>query len=330
MNLFFLIIGIAITLWIIIEALWTTLWIDGDAGPLTSRFTSIIWKGFRLFFAPGSHRMLSLAGPVILFTTVFYWIILLLLGWVLIFYSDPNSIQPNPEKTLPGLVDYIWYIAYTTFTVGNGDFKPNGSTWQILSSLVAFSGMGMVTLTITYLMQVITAVNNKRSFASQVTSVGSTAEEFVKKQWTGDGFGAIELQLNSLNEQLARLSEQHLAFPILHYYHAERADKSLNLAIGILDDALTIIQLGVEEKYKPAETILASLRFSIDSFLTTLKMAFIHPADNTPENPNISGLKKNGIPIIPESDFNNKIKNEEDRRKLILGLINQGGWKFPS
>lgn len=329
MDLVYLISGIVIVTLTLIEALWTTLWVDGDSGPITSRFTTLIWKLFRFLTKSGNHKLLSLAGPFILFITVFSWISLLFFGWIFIFYSDPDSIHSN-SKVVPDFVDHLWYIGYTIFTVGNGDFKPNGDIWQVLSAMVAFTGMGMVTLTITYIMQVITAVTNKRSFASQITGVGKTAEEFVQKQWTGNGFGAIELQLTTFNEQLSLLNEQHLAFPILHYYHAERPEKSQDLAIAIFDDALNLIEFGVEEKYNPAETILSSSRASVDSFLITVKKAFIHPADEVPKKPELSILKKNGIPTIPEEEFHQKLEKEHNRRKLILGLINQGAWKWPS
>ena len=330
MNVPLLILGILLTLWGLLEGLWTTIWVDGNSAPLTSRLTTLIWKLFRLVINSKHHKTLSIAGPTILLITVISWIVFLWFGWAIMFYADPGSILVKSTNSSPDFTDCLWYVAYCMFTVGNGDFVPQGDVWQVLSSLVAFTGMGMVTLSITYVLQVISAVANKRAFSSQITSIGKTPVEFVRKQWTGDGFGAIELQLNSLSNQLATLNEQHLAFPILHYYHAARIEKSQDVAIAVLDDALTLIELGVEEKYQPAETILSSTRQSVDSFLTTVKMAFIQPAEETPQEPDVSQLSSKGIPLIPEQEFYNKLKKEKDRRRLILGLINSGAWHWPS
>ena len=330
MNVPLLILGILLTLWGLMEGLWTTIWVDGNSAPLTSRLTTGIWKLFRVLIPSRKHRTLSLAGPTILLVTVVSWIIFLWFGWSLLFYADPGALVVKSTNSSPNFTDCLWYVAYTMFTVGNGDFVPQGGVWQVLSSLVAFTGMGMVTLSITYVLQVISAVANKRAFSSQITSIGKTPEEFVKKQWTGGGFGAIELQLNSLSGQLATLNEQHLAFPILHYYHAARVEKSQDVAIAVLDDALTLIELGVEEKYQPAQTILSSTRQSVDSFLTTVKMAFIKPAKEVPPEPDISQLSGKEIPFIPEQEFYQKLEKEKDRRKLILGLINSGAWRWPS
>lgn len=330
MNVPLLVVGILLTLWILIEALWTTIWADRNSSPLTSRLTSLLWKGFRAFTKSGKNGFLNFAGPVILISSVLFWIIMLWLGWVLVFYAVPGAVLLKGTHASPDFTDLIWYVAYCIFTVGNGDLSPNGDVWQVVSSFVALSGMGMVTLAITYLLQVVSAVVNKRSFASQVIAIGKTPEGFVKKEWSRGSFGSIALQLNSLSNQLSTLSEQHLAFPILHYYHTTNHHKAQALAIAILYDAILLIELGVEEAHQPPESILSSARQAVDSFLQTLKGAFIQPADEVPRRPELSSLKEKGIPIIAEQAFYNKLEENTDTRKIIQGLINNDGWQWPS
>lgn len=329
MNWLLLIAGGIIVLWFIIESLWTTLWIDGNSSPLSTRITTLIWKIWKGLFSQKRHKALSLAGPLVLFLTVFTWIFFLWLGWAMIFYARTGSLASS-EGELPDFVGTLWYVAYTMFTVGNGDFLPQGSAWQLLSALVAFSGMGLVTLSITYVMQIISAVVTKRSFASQVTSIAKTADDFVVAQWTGNGFGAIELQLNALSGQLGTLNEQHLAYPILHYYHAKNADKSSAIALPVLDDALTIIMDCTEEQYRPAATILISCRASISSYLHTLKAAHIHATDEVPPLPDWEKIKGAGVPVCDRESFEKKFRDNADRRKLLLGLTQNAAWRWPS
>lgn len=329
-NLLLLVLGIAITLWSIIEALWTTLWADRNSSPLTSRLTTFLWKSYRYFVKSNNNTLLNYAGPIILISSVLFWIMLLWLGWVLIFYAVPGAALVKSSMTIPDFTDLVWYIAYCVFTVGNGDLTPNGDFWQVVSSFVALTGMGMVTLAITYLLQVVSAVVNKRAFASQVTAIGSTAEAFVKKEWGRDGFGCIELQLHSLSGQLSTLTEQHLAFPILHYYHTANVEKSIARAVAILYDAVLMIEFGIEEEHQPHESILSSARQSVDNFLQTLKGAFIKPADNAPPGPQLSSLREKGIPTISEPEFYQKIEDDQKTRKLLLGLIKHGTWQWPS
>ena len=331
MNIPLLVLGILLAFGAFLEGLWTAIWVDGNAAPLTSRLTTWTWRAWRAMIGTKKHKMLSLAGPIILFLTVFVWIVLLWLGWTLIFYADKGSLNVKSGNPIPDFTDALWYVAYCMFTIGNGDFVPKSDGWQVISSLVGLSGMLVVTLSVTYVLQVISAVVNKRSFASQVTSIGKTPEEFVIKQWNGKGFGAIEMQLNSLSQQLANVNEQHMAFPILHYYHAAKSDKSQDIAIAVLDDALTLIEHGVQEEYQPAVTILSSSRKSIDTFLQNLQSAFIQAADHTPPQPDLSRLRERGIPTVPEQEFYDKLEEKvKDRRKLLLGLTKNGAWEWPS
>lgn len=275
-----------------------------------------------------NHRLLSLSGPLILFSTILLWIIFLWIGWTLIFYSFPTSIIDKNNTTI-SFIDILYYVGYTMFTVGNGDFYPNGGIWQFLSSIISIGGMLMITLSVTYILQVISAVVNKRALASQITSIGKSAEEFIKEQWNGEGFGAIELQMRPLASQLATLTEQHLAYPILNYYHAAKFENSLAVAISIYDDALTLIAAGVEKDYHPPTTILTSGRQTINSYLHTLQTAFIKAAEDNPPPPDLSKLKEAKIPTVSEEEFQQKLKDLEDRRKLISGMIENDAWHWP-
>jgi hypothetical protein len=168
---------------VVLDALWTTLWVDGSAGPLTGRLTTGLWRlGLRLL-GRRRHRALSALGPLILVTTVAVWILGLWAGWVLLFSTDPRALGLSSG---PGFADWtgrIWFVGYTMFTVGNGDFTPEEGAWQVVSGLVAATGMSLVTLAVTYLLNVLTAVVGKRAYADQVHGLGRTAEELVLAGW---------------------------------------------------------------------------------------------------------------------------------------------------
>ncbi|WP_410508605.1 potassium channel family protein [Methanosarcina hadiensis] len=329
MNLWLLLLGFILVIWILIEALWTALWIDGNSAPFTSRLTTWIWKTFRLVDRSNHHRFLSLSGPLTLFITVVIWVLLLGLGWTLMFQADPGSLVNPKDNTAPDFAGVIWYVAYTMFTVGNGDFSPQGFLWQLISSFVGFTGMSIVTLSITYILQVLSAVVNKRTFAAEVLSIGKSAEEMLLAQWDGKGFGQIELQLNTWSSQLSKLTEQTLSYPILHYYHAARGEKSSAVALAVLDDALSMIACGIRKECQPAPTILLAARQSVRGHLDTLETAFIKPANSIPASPDLSRLREAGIPVVDEKEFNHNINQLQDRRKLLLGMIQNAAWHWP-
>lgn len=126
MDLIFLIIGITLVIFALIDLIWTSLWVDGGAGPVSNRVTNMIWEKFYKLDR-GNHRLLKFAGPFILVSTLLLWILMLWSGWALIFASDSESLV-NTISDRPVLWhDIVYYAAYVMFTLGSGEFAP--VTW---------------------------------------------------------------------------------------------------------------------------------------------------------------------------------------------------------
>lgn len=321
--------GMLLLLVTVADALWTALWVDRAAGPVTSRVSTWIWHG-ALGAIGRRHRWLSAFGPLILVGTVVGWVVALWAGWVLLFGADPQSLIDTRagEGGGAGWTGRIWFVAYAMFTMGNGDFVPQTGWWQIASSLVNGSGMFLVTLAITYLLSVISAVTAKRAFASTVHGLGRTGPDLVLAGWNGEDLHGLDRQLTGLSGQLAQLTEKYLSYPVLQYYHAERAEKSPALAIGVLDDALTLLSHGVAEHARPDPAAMKAARTSIASFLETLDAAFIPSAPSPPPPPRLDRLRDAGVPTVEDAQFAAAVDGLSDRRRALLGLVNNDGWAW--
>lgn len=126
---------------------------------------------------------MSLAGPLILVFTIALWIVLIWAGWTFIFTGSENALIDTRDRGPISWAERIYFVAYTMFTLGNGDFAPADGVWQIATALMTASGMLSVTLIVTYVLSIIGAVVEKRSFASTVTGVGNRGEAFVRAGW---------------------------------------------------------------------------------------------------------------------------------------------------
>src|SRR5919112_2232845 len=239
MSFLMVVIGVVIALIALVDALRTTLWLEGAGGPLTSRVTTGLWRTTLAFSSTKRYRLLSLAGPFILSVTVFMWVVLLGAGWTLVFSAYPDALLDTSTREPADLVGRVWFVFYTIFTLGNGDYTPSGNGYRFAGAAAVASGMFLVTLAITYVLSVISAVANKRAFASQVSGFGGDPEEFVLTVWDGTGFGALAPQLTSLSTSLSLLAELHQAYPSLHYYYAASKNKASAPAVALLDEALT-------------------------------------------------------------------------------------------
>jgi hypothetical protein len=157
MGTLYLLLGLGLLALVVVDLLWTALWVDGGAGPFSSRLSTALWGGLR---ATGGRRSrtLSLAGPLILTATLLCWVAMIWLGWALLFASDPGSLLSADDKEPADWAGRLYFVAYSMFTMGNGDYNPQGGRWQIATSFTTASGMLFVTLGVSYVLSVLGAV----------------------------------------------------------------------------------------------------------------------------------------------------------------------------
>lgn len=320
--------GSLLVLWGLFETLWTTLWTDGHAAPLSGRVASLTWKLVRLA-RPAGHRVLSLAGPLVFAATALVWILMLWVGWTLIFASDPEGLVSSSDGSRPSLAGTVWYAGYVLFTLGNGDFSPRTGEWQVASAFAAGCGILVVTLTVTYVLQVLSASVGSRSLASQILGLAQTPQDLLLAFWDGERFASLELTLQSWSSQLTRLTQQHLAYPILHFHHPSRAQHAHTLAIAVLDEALTMLALGVAPERRPAPGVLLSAREATRGFLETLASARLEPAPEPPPVPDSSKLVAAGVPLLEPLEFHGAFERERERRLLLLSMVEDAEWEWP-
>jgi hypothetical protein len=331
MEVLLSIFGVLLVLLSLVDALWTALWVDGGAGPITRQINSNVWWVMKTLVRSKRNYWLSLAGPVTQTMVVFVWVGLLWAGWVLVYSADPNSLmydrasEPQPST----FVDRIYFVAYAISTMGNGDFYPSRGSWQILTAFTMLSGILLITMVVSFLLSVISGVTTKQALASQITGLGSSAEEFILGVWDGQGFSGLDLQLMSMTSQLSVLTKQQLAYPILHRYHGASPKDDSMPAIAILDEALTILEYGLPKPYRPAPAILTSARATIRSYLTTLSSDSDYVADHVPPAPDLESLRRAGLPVVNEEAFMESLTELAHRRKLLLGLVEHNSFRWP-
>ncbi len=327
MSLLLILVGGALVVMAFMDALSTTLWVDGSAGPISSRLAKWIWRG-ALAVAGRRHRALSLVGPFVLSLIIMLWVVMLWLGWTLIFSADDASILHGTTKMPANWPARFYFIGYLLFTAGLGDYAPNGGTWQLMAVLTNMTGLLLATLGITYILSIITAVVQKRAFASQVSGLGRNAAKLVESGWNGRDLRDLDLPLSALASQLARISEQYRAYPVLQYYHPSQPEKSPTVAASLFDDALTLIRFGIPTELRPSRAVIRSARSSVESFLETAPPALIHARPEGPPAPDLIALADLGIPTLPQDQFSKDIQELSRRRQRMLGLLKNNGWQW--
>lgn len=329
MNTVYLLIGIILVVLCIIDFIWTTLWVDGGAGPITNRLSSLIWKVMKML-SGGQSTLLSLAGPIVLSATLLMWILLLWAGWTFVFTGLEQGISPSQGTDPISWFDRIYFAGYLIFTLGNGDFSPAEGSAQMVSVFATGTGMLLITFGVTYILSILGAVTMKRSFAASVLGLGQSAEELTKSAWNGEDFHDFDLLLASFSDQLSSLAAQHVAYPVLHYYHSVSTDTAVPTAVTVLDETLSIIKFAIPTLHHPNQMLLQEMRSSVDLYLKALEQSIYQPSEIEPALPNFHFLHDVGIPLRSEKEYTNSFATLETRRRKLLGGLKADGRSWPS
>lgn len=320
-------LGTVIILLVLGDVVKTTLSVKGSgfaSGWLASRSWSVaLWLHRRW----PAHGALSYVGTAILLLIIGLWTAGLWLGWTLFFMLDPNAVVSSASGEPTAFLERAYFVGYTLITLGNGEYQPQIGFWQIMTLLAATLGFFVITLAITFLLSVLPAVVGKRQLASYIASLGTTPADIVLNAWDGDGCSALTQHLSTLNEALGKVAQQHLAFPILHYFHSGERRTALPLHVAALDGALDFLFYGLESCWSTARQ-LQPLHESIGSLLETLQNGFIGSHEDTPPPTPLEPLKGGGLETKPQADYRRALEEKTERRKLLHSYVVMDGWEW--
>lgn len=326
MDLFFLVIGIIIVVLTLIDFIWTTLWVDGGAGPLTNKLTSAYWTLHKQV-SRNNSQFLSLAGPMILVFTLATWIFMLWVGWTFIFASSDMIVDTKDGGPL-SWIEYAYYAGYLIFTLGNGEFAPDDGIWQIVAIFATGTGMLFITFGVTYLLQVLSAVTEKRSLAASISGIAKDPASLVNNAWNGKDFGNFNLLLDTFANELSNAVSKYNAYPVLHYYRSSTHDRSLPVHIVVLDESLTLLKYGVPAEVQPNTLLMEELSSSITSYLDTLHSSSIDESSVLPPHQVLANLDES-IPTVDAKTYEEAMESLEKRRRKLLGLVEMTGERWP-
>lgn len=314
--------GIALVMFTFVDALWTTLSQQG-AGPFSKRMSRAVWRaGMALTRQWSSSALTRSIGTFALMAAALAWVGMLWAGWVLVFSAEPGVVVRGATGAPADLASRIYFVGYTLFTLGLGTYEPVGPGWEITTAVATFTGLFLVTLTISYLVPVLSAVVSKRSLATALCTLGDTPSDILRRAWNGEDFSALEQVLPTFVPLLNQHAHQHLAYPVIHYFHDPAPEVSLGLPLSRLSEALDVLACGVHESARPSELVLGSARGSIRGFLSTLEGAYIHTDGSPPPPPEDRGLLAHlGVPLLAEPEYRARVADCSDARCLLVALL---------
>lgn len=328
-SILLVVVGIALVAFAIYDFA-VTAYIPSGEGPLAEKVNRFIFKlFFKLSGENGRSPLLEYIGVAIIFALSFTWIIMIWSGFVCIFYAFPESILQGENKTPTDLFEKIYHVGYTLSTLGIGDYVPGNNFWRVLTALVSFLGLVTITMSITYLVPVISNAIHKRALSLQIAGLGESSEQIVINSFNGEDFTAINNQLSDLAAMIFTYAQNHLAYPILHHMHNSNSSENIVLKLASLDEALTLYQFHIPEHLRPGKLELQLTRRALTTYLKTV--THIDRSEESPPYAKFHLIEDfTGIQLLNTSGVAREKLYEslEPRRMLMFGHIQADGWDW--
>lgn len=326
MSTFIALSGFILVGWVVYDAVKTTLAASGS-GPVSALSGRCTWlAALWLYRRTSRHGVLKAVGPWITVVLIVIWVGLVWLGWWLVFNSHEMAVFHPSTGTYANPLERLYFVGYTITTLGYGDFVASPGKWQVLAVLASANGFFLLTLAVTYILSVMSAVVQKRQLAISIHALGDTPASIVSRWDEEDDFSELASQVDDLKATIISVGQQHLAYPVLHYYHQGHAERALPVALCRLYQALTIVCLGRTSLNPSVRFKLEATLYALDSFLSVLSDDFVRPARRVPE------IDSDWLPVtaaldMPPETLRAHLEALESQRTW-LSYIRKDGWEW--
>lgn len=148
--------------------------------------------------------------------------------------------------------------------------------------------------------------------------------EFVSQIQKDPSYGTLKDYLQTASPEILAVAQQHLTYPILHYYHSSVATTSLPVQLAILDEALRKFPDEAFEKQPELHLLVPNCPRAITEFLVTLTGVFIRPCEEEPPR----GQEMEEDCLSANLVQQHSTISISRRRKLLRALIEADGWEW--
>src|SRR5437764_7352471 len=171
-------IVLAITL---LDVFLTVMYAGAGAGILAPRLARGVWRVFRGLSGRRHTAILSYGGPAQLVALVLMWGVLLALGAGLVIHPALGTgVKSSSGATDTDFVTALFVGGSSMSIVGASDYGPTSPGYKLLFLFNSLVGMSVTSLTLTYLMQVYTALRSRNTLGlmlqAQSGETGDAAE----------------------------------------------------------------------------------------------------------------------------------------------------------
>jgi hypothetical protein len=247
-------VGAVLALAVLLDVFLTVLYARLGSGFLSyrvARWTWLLFHAVSRLFGNRRGEVLSYCGPVVLVMVVTVWALTLTVGMALVMQPGlGTSVTATSGPTSTDFVSALYAAGGSMSIVGASNFVPRTRSFELLYLLNSLIGMSVIWVTLTYLMQVYTALyqRNATGYSLHIASAATgDAAEVIARLGPEGQFSAGYTNLCEFAIQMAALAESHHFYPVLFYFRFPEPSYSVSRIALLSFDAVTLIRCGVED-----------------------------------------------------------------------------------
>ena len=283
------IVGILILLLILLDVFLTVLYARMDTGIISPRVSRIVWWVLATVskpFGPRRGAILAYCGPLILVTLVLVWALGLAFAAALIIHPAlGTAVRANVGESTPGDFITALYAAGSSISiVGASTFTPHTGAFRLLYLFNSLIGISVTSLTLTYLMQVYSALNRRNTLALNVhlaSGEDGDAAEVLAGLGPEGKFDTGYPDLSRLANQITETKESHHFYPVLVYFRFRAPYYSISRFALVVLDTATLIRSALDDReygWLKKSGAVGQLWSSSTLMLEALSYTFVRPA----------------------------------------------------
>jgi hypothetical protein len=284
---FYTVLGLSIMALVVYDVYATILHARARSGPIGETLNRTLWRVARALAFKLSrsrrHRLLNVVGPLLQPLLIIIFIAMLVLGFALVYYPRmPANFTVKAEAATSPFMASLYFSGTTLTTVGYGDIAPHTTGMRLTALFEAASGFALISLAITYLITVYSALERKRAVAISFyhqAEEGANVAAFIIHHFVAGRFYSLEITLRMATRDLQELLESHVEHPVIHYFHPIEVYKSLPRVLFLALETCAVIRSCLDnDKYAETcnhpevRTLEASSRHVLKELLASLEL----------------------------------------------------------
>lgn len=279
--------GAALFILVAYDIYSTVLHASARYGPIGERLNRLVWKGaLAVAFKSARHRrhqFLNIIGPVLLPLLIFVYILLLITSFALIYYPRiEGQFIINYDRSEPDWIEALYFSGVTLSTLGYGDVVARTPQMRLLAMAEGGSGFALISLSITYLLTVYSALERKRAMALSLyhqAGEGADASALITYHFVDGQFYGLRESLRQATRDIQSVLESHVEHPVIHYFHPLEVYKSLPRILFLLLETSAVIRTALDSKeyaelrnFPEVRTLEASAEHVLVELVTSLDL----------------------------------------------------------